>query len=104
VPDGGPPCVPTSGGCTISADCCAGNVCHTPPGSTVGTCAPPIPPPPPPVDAGTPIPPPDGGVCAEYGQICSSTTPCCAPGVPCLSAGDSLCSGQSDCHCRIPVK
>jgi hypothetical protein len=69
----------------------------------VGTCAPPIPPPPPPVDAGTPIPP-DGGVCAEYGQVCSSATPCCSPTVPCLATGDVPCSGQSDCHCRIPVK
>ena len=104
VPDGGPPCVPTSGGCTINADCCAGNVCHTPPGSTSGTCRPPLPPPPPADDAGPPVPPPDGGVCAEYGQVCSSATPCCAPSVPCLGTGDILCNGQSVCHCRIPVK
>jgi hypothetical protein len=70
----------------VSADCCPGLPCVTPPGSTKGTCgggttttS----------DAGTPVT--DGGTttgtdasvgCALYGQTCATTSDCCGD-VPC---------------------
>jgi len=99
-PPGEPPCVPKDGGCTINADCCPGNTCTRPVGSTVGTCNPTTQPPPPPPDAGT-NPPPDAGtnpppdagtptICSEYGQTCQQTSDCCN-GVPCTTG-----------ICRVP--
>ncbi|MDH5675480.1 MAG: hypothetical protein OEZ06_25380 [Myxococcales bacterium] len=85
-PEGEPPCVPSTGGCTVNADCCPGNTCVRPVGSTQGTCNGTLDPPPPPPDGGTP----DAGSCAEYGQICSQSSDCCN-GVPCT---DGICKVQ----------
>jgi hypothetical protein len=120
VPDGGKICVPANGGCTVNADCCPGNVCVVPQGSTLGTCGPLNPPPPdggitPPPDGGsttdgasspdsgtgddgsTPpptdgsTPPPDSPpVCSQYGQICTVDGDCCNA-IPCTGG-----------ICRIP--
>jgi hypothetical protein len=90
--------VPSGDSCTVSADCCAGSICHTAPGSTMGTC---IAPPPPSVDAG---PPPDGGVCATYGQACTKAGDCCT-GIPCLDSAGLACDGvKLPCFCRFPLK
>jgi hypothetical protein len=78
-------CVGTGGTCSTGADCCPGLPCIATPGSSRGTCGGQ-----PPRDAGTVTPPdatvPDSGVppsCAEYGQVCASTSDCCN-GVPCV--------------------
>jgi hypothetical protein len=102
--------VPQCGGCTINADCCAGETCIVGQGMTRGTCGPCNPP----SDAGTPDSgapgdsgtPPDGGAppdsgstdggapgpdasdagstCALYGQQCTVNADCCN-GVPCTA-------------------
>ncbi len=98
-------CVPSAGGCTVNADCCAGLPCAIPSGSTKGVCGGTVlpdggvtTPPDGGTDSGTP--PPDSGVdgsaCALYGQGCTagSTTECCS-GVPCTGAAGSA-------TCRFP--
>jgi hypothetical protein len=86
-PDGGTPCVPVDGPCTIDADCCPGNVCIRPHGSTEGTCGELVPPP---EDGGVP----DSGTttdCALYGQYCEDDPDCCND-IPC-----------TDNVCRVPI-
>jgi hypothetical protein len=106
--DGGPACVASCGGCTVTADCCQGETCIVSAGAASGVCGPCIDggPPPPPPDSGTPPdgstplpdgsspdaapveggnpPPVDSGVptCAQYGQLCSVSSDCCN-GIPC---------------------
>jgi hypothetical protein len=57
-------------------------------------------PPPPPPDADPPPPPPP--VCAQYGQMCSTSVPCCNS-VPCNAPGTGLpcAAGQVGCTCYI---
>jgi hypothetical protein len=106
---GSGPCVMRTGSCSINGDCCPGNICIRPPGSTMGTC-----------NGGTGGTGGSGGaggtggagagaggmaggtggmggtggagtggsggsggrVCSEYGQICSGNSDCCNA-VPC---------------------
>jgi hypothetical protein len=83
-------CVASGGACTNTGDCCTGLTCNITPGQSAGTCgAPPAP------DGGAP----DGGLCAFFGQACSSSTLCCSPNV-CHIAGTSLaCDDGGDCVC-----
>ena len=84
-------CVPQSGPCTTTADCCSGITCTIPPGGLNGICggtllsdggvsdaA---------ADTGTGSDGggnlPDGGTCSLYGQTCTSGANCCN-GVPCI--------------------
>ena len=73
-------CVPTAGACTNDSDCCPGGHCYIQGGQTSGTCQPYS-------DAGT-----DGGGCAAYGQLCSTSGDCCN-GVPCTNG-----------RCEFPVR
>jgi hypothetical protein len=78
-------CVGSGGACTTGADCCPGLPCVAPPGSSRGQCGTP-----PEGDSGI-IPPGDGAVvdtgvppsCAQYGQVCMTTSDCCNA-VPCV--------------------
>jgi hypothetical protein len=94
---GSGPCVPRAGSCSINGDCCPGNICIRPPGSTMGTC-----------NGGTggtggmggnggagagtgglggtggAGTGGSGGSCSEYGQICSGNSDCCNA-VPCTA-------------------
>jgi hypothetical protein len=90
-PDGGVACVPNTGACTVNADCCSGNQCNVPAGSTHGTCGPTTPPP------GS-----DAGSCSLYGQACTADSQCCN-GVPC-GTGTGPCNGASNCTCVYPVR
>jgi hypothetical protein len=62
--------VAACGGCTVNADCCAGESCIVAQGSTSGICGP--------CGAG------DAGTCALYGQSCTVDANCCN-GVPCTN-------------------
>jgi hypothetical protein len=102
VPDGGAPefvcgatiCVPVTGACTTNADCCPGNYCHFPAGSTKGSCTTLTPPQ---SDAG---PPPDGGTLPDGAPLPDGSTPDAAPppdsGPPCSLVGQ-VCTQSSDC-------
>jgi hypothetical protein len=115
-------CQPAGAVCTTTTDCCTGYECLVPPGSLKGTCTAPMPPPTPPdmappadLNGYTPpdlygAPPPDlatppPGMCALYGQSCSTTTPCCDPNTgPCTRSaanGGVPCTDPSftDCTC-----
>jgi hypothetical protein len=73
--------VAACGGCTVNADCCAGESCIVAQGSTSGICGPCGG-----GDAGTDA----GPTCALYGQNCMMNSDCC-DGVPCNSM-----------HCQYP--
>jgi hypothetical protein len=83
----GSACVPKSGACATTADCCSGIPCVLPQGGSVGTCGGPggsdagV-------DASADAPPP----CALYGQSCTVSGDCC-DGVPCDNG-----------RCRYPAR
>ncbi|MBI3184293.1 MAG: hypothetical protein HYZ28_19340 [Myxococcales bacterium] len=87
--DGGPAtcqtpvvCQPQGGVCTATSDCCTGQYCNIPSGSTTGTCQP--------------------GTCPGTGQSCSPFTPCCS-GLQCLDGAGFACSGATACTCAVIV-
>jgi hypothetical protein len=95
------------GACTVSADCCPGQTCSLPIGSTDGVCG--------------PCPAPDGGVpeggtkeggikdggakdsgpppCSLYGQECTTSSNCCN-GVPCSLGTLPCAAGDTGCTCH----
>jgi hypothetical protein len=108
--DAGTFCRDNGQSCTINADCCQSLQCYIPPGSTMGSCNPPVPPP---QDAGTPVdangidaPPVDANMpptCALYGQSCTTASDCCN-GVPCSIGGIAACgAGQTGCTCTYII-
>jgi hypothetical protein len=113
--DGGVVCSPSGGPCTASSDCCLGLICTMPVGSIQGTCGPPTVP-----DAGAALDggsdggstdggsPTDAGICAQFGQACSSTQACCYD-VPCNVTGTNpavACpAGQATgCTCFVNLQ
>lgn len=76
-------CLASDSACTVNADCCAGETCIRPIGSTQGSCRQNSVP-----DAGTrdagasDAGSPPSTSCAQYGQNCASGADCCN-GVPC---------------------